>query len=108
MKRVTRFKAAPFSVEGEPSLKELVGKMRIFRGFKSLPAASFPASLRPYQQTGVNWLKFLYENSFHGLFADEMGLGKTVQVIPFFEVGIIRPCIDRHADHAVIQLETGV
>ena len=69
---------------GEPSLKELVGKLGDFQGLtQAVPGENFGATLRPYQQTGVNWLSFLYENGFHGLLADEMGLGKTVQVIGF-------------------------
>ena len=69
---------------GGPSLKELVGNLRDFAGIRPAePGSRFRAHLRPYQQLGVNWLCFLYENSFHGLLADEMGLGKTVQVIAF-------------------------
>ena len=41
----------------------------------------FAASLRPYQQTGVNWLQHLRENALGGLLADDMGLGKTAQTI---------------------------
>lgn len=44
---------------------------------------SFQGSLRPYQQEGVNFLKFLYDYQFHGMLADDMGLGKTVQVLAF-------------------------
>lgn len=38
-------------------------------------------SLRPYQQTGFEWLASLYANSANGILADEMGLGKTIQTI---------------------------
>jgi len=38
-------------------------------------------SLRKYQQTGLEWLVFLFENSFGGLLCDEMGLGKTHQIM---------------------------
>lgn len=37
--------------------------------------------LRPYQQKGVSWLKFLTDHGFGALLADDMGLGKTVQTI---------------------------
>ncbi|MCQ2446790.1 MAG: SNF2 helicase associated domain-containing protein, partial [Clostridia bacterium] len=37
--------------------------------------------LRPYQKTGVRWLKGLAEYRLGGILADEMGLGKTVQII---------------------------
>jgi SNF2 family DNA or RNA helicase len=36
---------------------------------------------RPYQLTGYNWLRFLYENKFGACLADDMGLGKTLQTI---------------------------
>ncbi|MGN6742982.1 MAG: DEAD/DEAH box helicase [Amnibacterium sp.] len=39
----------------------------------------FPAQLRPYQQTGYDWLAFLYDSALGGVLADDMGLGKTVQ-----------------------------
>ncbi|MEM9919104.1 MAG: SNF2-related protein [Bacteroidota bacterium] len=39
------------------------------------------ADLRPYQEHGFAWLKFLDESGFGGILADDMGLGKTLQVI---------------------------
>ena len=45
-------------------------------GFESLTSP-----LRTYQQSGVDWLAFLYENRFGGLLCDEMGLGKTHQIM---------------------------
>lgn len=38
-------------------------------------------NLRPYQQTGFEWLASLYANNANGILADEMGLGKTIQTI---------------------------
>jgi superfamily II DNA or RNA helicase len=43
--------------------------------------SAFTATLRPYQQQGVNWLQHLRENGLGGLLADDMGLGKTAQTI---------------------------
>ena len=43
--------------------------------------AGLTSSLRPYQQRGLEWLLFLYENGFSGLLCDDMGLGKTHQVM---------------------------
>ena len=43
--------------------------------------ASFTASLRPYQQQGVDWLQHLRVNGMSGFLADDMGLGKTAQTI---------------------------
>ena len=43
------------------------------------------ATLRTYQRTGYNWLKFLYENKLGACLADDMGLGKTLQTISFLQ-----------------------
>ena len=45
----------------------------------------FEKILRPYQKTGYNWLRFLYENRFGACLADDMGLGKTLQTIVFLK-----------------------
>lgn len=42
---------------------------------------SIKATLRHYQQEGVNWLAFLNKYHLHGILADDMGLGKTLQTI---------------------------
>ena len=39
------------------------------------------AELRPYQQTGVNWLRFMTRLGLGACLADDMGLGKTIQVL---------------------------
>lgn len=38
-------------------------------------------NLRPYQQTGVGWLWWLYNLNLGGCLADDMGLGKTIQIL---------------------------
>jgi SNF2 family DNA or RNA helicase len=43
------------------------------------------ATLRPYQITGYNWLRFLYEHRLGACLADDMGLGKTLQTITFLQ-----------------------
>lgn len=59
-------------------------KIENFQGLaEAPPGPNFKGILRPYQQTGLNWLSFLYEFSFHGILADDMGLGKTIQVLAF-------------------------
>jgi SNF2 family DNA or RNA helicase len=42
-------------------------------------------TLRPYQVTGYNWLRFLYEHRLGACLADDMGLGKTLQTITFLQ-----------------------
>jgi superfamily II DNA or RNA helicase len=70
------------SCDGEISAlrQQLCGSQGIVH---SAPGTSFAATLRPYQQAGVDWLAFLYRYGFHGLLADDMGLGKTVQLLAF-------------------------
>ncbi|MBN2652462.1 MAG: DEAD/DEAH box helicase family protein [Spirochaetales bacterium] len=53
--------------------KEKIDMAKIPTGFK--------ATLRDYQQHGVNWLFFLKKTGFGGCLADDMGLGKTVQTL---------------------------
>jgi SNF2 family DNA or RNA helicase len=43
--------------------------------------ADLQATLRPYQQRGLNWLAHMTSVGLGGCLADDMGLGKTVQVI---------------------------
>ncbi|MDR1826797.1 MAG: DEAD/DEAH box helicase [Methylobacteriaceae bacterium] len=45
----------------------------------------FKASLRHYQQTGLNWLAFMRRMGFGSLLADDMGLGKTVQILALLD-----------------------
>lgn len=46
------------------------------------------ATLRPYQQTGVEWMQGLASQGMGGILADDMGLGKTLQTLSFlYSVG---------------------
>jgi superfamily II DNA or RNA helicase len=45
------------------------------------PPAGLDATLRHYQQEGLDWLVFLHRNRLGGILADDMGLGKTIQTI---------------------------
>ncbi|MEC3977556.1 DEAD/DEAH box helicase [Amycolatopsis sp. H20-H5] len=42
---------------------------------------TFTATLRPYQQRGVDWLAFMAALGLGACLADDMGLGKTVQTL---------------------------
>jgi SNF2 family DNA or RNA helicase len=72
---------------GAQSLQGLLQRMH---GQQSLPAVALPdsvrASLRPYQQQGVNWLQFLREYGLAGILADDMGLGKTLQTLVHIQI----------------------
>lgn len=48
-------------------------------------STDFEATLREYQQEGLNWLKLMKDLSLGACLADDMGLGKTVQVIALLE-----------------------
>ncbi|KAJ7108432.1 hypothetical protein C8R43DRAFT_962858 [Mycena crocata] len=57
-------------VHWDDTKKQQVKPPLLLRGF-----------LRPYQQTGLEWLASLHQNNMNGILADEMGLGKTIQTI---------------------------
>ena len=63
-------------------LSEVLEGLRTPEG---LAAAGLPdgfrGTLRPYQETGRNWLWFLAHLGLGVCLADDMGLGKTVQVL---------------------------
>ena len=63
-------------------LRELLAGLREPARLAAVPAGDrLQATLRPYQQTGLNWLWFLSELGLGACLADDMGLGKTIQVI---------------------------
>jgi len=75
------------SIYLDEQLKFLRDNLKNFEGISLvLPKENFKGVLRPYQQEGVNFLKFLYDFQFSGLLADDMGLGKTVQVLAFLSL----------------------
>ncbi|MEA3290234.1 MAG: SNF2-related protein [Campylobacterota bacterium] len=68
--------------KGSKDLIELSKKLKNFDGLENItPPKNLNASLREYQQRGINWLYFLFEFKFNGILADDMGLGKTIQTI---------------------------
>ena len=73
--------------QGAQQLRELVQRLQ---GRSELPEVLTPksvnASLRPYQQQGVNWLQFLREYGLAGILADDMGLGKTLQTLVHIQI----------------------
>jgi superfamily II DNA or RNA helicase len=48
--------------------------------------ADFTATLRPYQQRGLDWLAFLSRLGLGAVLADDMGLGKTAQTLALLAV----------------------
>jgi superfamily II DNA or RNA helicase len=57
----------------------------LVKNFEGIPRVKLPAdldaSLRHYQEVGVDWLSFLRDAELGAILADDMGLGKTLQTI---------------------------
>jgi non-specific serine/threonine protein kinase len=63
-------------------LRELLEQMRSPEHLNVIkPGKELHATLRPYQEAGLNWLWLLSEMGLGACLADDMGLGKTIQVI---------------------------
>ena len=68
--------------QGAQSLLALVQQMRDTAALTEVPPPQgLQATLRPYQQQGLNWLQFLRQHRLAGILADDMGLGKTLQTL---------------------------
>jgi superfamily II DNA or RNA helicase len=69
----------------QPPPPDFAGLQALLEDFAGLPDAPLPddaqATLRPYQQHGINWLVFLGQAGLGALLADDMGLGKTLQAL---------------------------
>lgn len=69
-------------LEGRDREREFISQMLDVSKIKNFPLpVAIKASLRSYQQEGVNWLAFLNKYHLHGILCDDMGLGKTLQAI---------------------------
>jgi non-specific serine/threonine protein kinase len=66
---------------------QLEEKYERLRGNHSIREIAAPAHLqsilRPYQESGFQWLNYLREVQWGGILADDMGLGKTLQALSF-------------------------
>ncbi len=70
------------SKELDEKASNIISMTEDFSGIKEyLIPKSFNGTLREYQISGYNWLRFLEEFNLNGVLADDMGLGKTVQTI---------------------------
>lgn len=78
----SNFKDLPVTFTMTPQLKEIRKQML---GEKVLKFSPIPkqvdATLRHYQEEGVQWLERLRTMFLNGILADDMGLGKTLQAI---------------------------
>ncbi|MEO7530358.1 MAG: SNF2-related protein, partial [Sediminibacterium sp.] len=66
---------------------QLEEKYERLKGNHSIKEIAAPAHLkeilRPYQESGFQWLNYLREVQWGGILADDMGLGKTIQALSF-------------------------
>ncbi|WP_055562716.1 DEAD/DEAH box helicase [Hymenobacter sp. AT01-02] len=78
------YEEAMLTTETKARLAEYRTAVASFAGIGEVAVpAALRATLRGYQQQGLNWLTFLDSFGFGGCLADDMGLGKTVQVLAF-------------------------
>ncbi|BBH47228.1 DEAD/DEAH box helicase [Pseudomonas sp. KU43P] len=71
----------PLHWEGGAHVRDLGRRLRDARDLQVEPPAGLNATLRPYQQQGLNWLQALREMGTGGILGDDMGLGKTLQAL---------------------------
>jgi len=65
-----------------PSAKQLFQKLANIDEIKQFKKPrGLKATLRPYQEQGLSWLRFIHEIGSGGVLADDMGLGKTIETI---------------------------
>jgi len=80
-------------------LEEKYDKLRYNYDIKKLPVpAHLQNILRPYQESGFQWLNYLREVQWGGILADDMGLGKTLQTLSFLnhlkeEKGVLKALV---------------
>jgi SNF2 family DNA or RNA helicase len=82
------FELKKLGIEGalSPEEEELCEKLSTLDSIPEYPIPEHMKSiLRPYQETGYHWLRFLHENHLGACLADDMGLGKTLQTITFIQ-----------------------
>lgn len=79
-------------LEGQPQLEvdevfeQARTRLKQFEGIEPLDSTErFKGDLRPYQQQGLGWMRFLRWFGMGGVLADDMGLGKTIQVLSMLE-----------------------
>ncbi len=72
----------PLELRGEVGLRGRQSSLGRDVPICPVPApAELRATLRPYQQDGLDWLQHLRAHGASGILADDMGLGKTLQTI---------------------------
>ncbi len=72
-------------LRGLGRVKMVPGTERLFQallvGSGGIIPRRIQATLRPYQESGLAWLRFIHDLGSGGILADSMGLGKSLQTI---------------------------
>jgi len=72
-------------IDNAEIIREIEEKKKALLEYKGKKSYIIPttvnAEVRPYQQQGYDWLRFLENYKLGGILADDMGLGKTLQMI---------------------------
>ncbi|MCO7515049.1 DEAD/DEAH box helicase [Pseudomonas guariconensis] len=79
--RLNDLEHLPLHWEGGSHVRDLGRRLRDARDVQVEPPAGLNATLRPYQQQGLNWMQALREMGTGGILGDDMGLGKTLQTL---------------------------
>lgn len=79
---VARLAAAGEALVVPPVMKAVAERLAASAGVEPVaPPRGLNATLRAYQQRGLDWLQFLARHELGGILADDMGLGKTLQTL---------------------------
>lgn len=68
-------------IEAGEAMREILAKLRDPAKAGPTESIGLNATLRPYQQHGVAWLRFVTNLGLGACLADDMGLGKTIQIL---------------------------
>ncbi|WP_409260792.1 SNF2-related protein [Pseudomonas putida] len=79
--RLNDIEHLPLHWEGGAHVRDLGRRLRDARDLQVEVPSGLNATLRPYQQQGLNWLQALREMGTGGILGDDMGLGKTLQAL---------------------------
>jgi len=72
---------ADWTLDLAPRLQALAASLREGAARRTRVPAGLKATLREYQQRGLDWLQWLRRAELGAILADDMGLGKTVQAL---------------------------
>lgn len=81
--------------------RKLLEELDRLETHRLLDVSQLKATLRPYQETGLHWLWFLYCHGLSGLLCDDMGLGKTHQAMALL-AAVANEDVDRKNKYLVV------